>query len=114
VISGQGGFTKLSISHEDDLSIVNGVIIAKQPAYKLPLSVSPDDVIARDRTGPDGSFSLSGESHDTYGNIDPRLRLFHRCDQGDILPHVCFISFFIEKTLNYRRATVKFVLNCQN
>jgi len=49
----------------------------------------PDTVMQRDRTGPDGSFALQGESSGTLTDIDPRLRIFHRCAQGDILPTAC-------------------------
>jgi len=49
----------------------------------------PDTVMQRDRTGPDGSFALQGESSSLITDIDPRLRIFHRCAQGDILPTAC-------------------------
>ncbi len=53
-------------------------------------------MIARDRTGTNGSFELQGEASDLYGNIDPRFRLFHRNDQSDILPHVSNLCKFVE------------------
>jgi len=49
----------------------------------------PDTVMMRDRTKPDGSFALQGESSSMILDINPRLRIFHRCAQGDILPTVC-------------------------
>jgi len=64
-------------------------------AKLIIFSVLPDTVMQRDRTGPDGSFALQGESSGAVTDIDPRLRIFHRCAQGDILPTVCSIFIIL-------------------
>ncbi|VDP27506.1 unnamed protein product [Soboliphyme baturini] len=35
--------------------------------------------MAEVRTGPDGSFSMSGHAYDVF-HIDPRLKIYHRCN----------------------------------
>jgi hypothetical protein len=36
--------------------------------------------MAKGRTGADGTFALEGDASDLIGSIDPRLKIYHRCN----------------------------------
>ncbi|CAD5229707.1 unnamed protein product [Bursaphelenchus okinawaensis] len=77
---------------------VSGKLICKgKPASGVKVKLydhdtfTLDDLIAQGKTGPDGTFHLTGTAHEIT-RITPKLNVYHKC--GKLIP-ICDIKFSV-------------------